>query len=122
MGKDEDKIRRLAAKRGQLLPDLVADAPELPAHLRAYLRAYNELDTCRKLGFGAVGPIPWTAIDRYAARHGYLGDDFDDLVYVLMRMDDAARRITQETKGKESQGGKPESVLKSHGTHRQQRR
>lgn len=120
MGKDEDKLSRLAAKRGQSAPDLVANAPDLPAHLRAYLRAYNELDTCRALGFGAVGPIPWTAIDCYAARHGYLGDDFDDLVYVLMRMDAAARKIAQETKGKESQGGKPQPVLKSHGAHRRQ--
>lgn len=100
----------------------MADAPELPAHLRAYLRAYNELDTCRPLGFGAVGPIPWTAIDAYGVRHGYEGDDFDDLVFAIRAMDTAALKLKRSLDAsKEGPGGKPQPVLKSHGAHRRQR-
>lgn len=100
---------------------MVASAPDLRPHLRAYLRAYNELDTCRGLGFGAVGPIPWLAIDRYGIRHGYRGDDFDDLVYVINSMDTAARKLQKSlSEGQEGPGGKPKPVLKSHGAHRRQ--
>lgn len=31
------------------------------------MEAFADLSTCRDLGMG-VGPIPWTAIDRYAER------------------------------------------------------
>lgn len=34
-----------------------------------------------------VGPIPWTALDAYAARHGFERDDYDLLAYVVSDMD-----------------------------------
>jgi hypothetical protein len=37
-----------------------------------------------------VGPIPWTAMDRYAARHAIDDpDDFDEFVELITAMDQA---------------------------------
>jgi hypothetical protein len=37
-----------------------------------------------------VGPIPWTALDRYASRHGVDDpDDFDEFVELITAMDQA---------------------------------
>jgi hypothetical protein len=33
------------------------------------------------------GPIPWTAIDRYAMRYGMDEDEFDFFKHVMMRVD-----------------------------------
>lgn len=50
--------------------------------------AWSQLDSDRPVGMG-VGRIPWTAIDRYAARHGVdEPDDFDELVELIRAMDD----------------------------------
>jgi hypothetical protein len=34
------------------------------------VQGFHELSTCRALGFGAVGPIPLTAMWQYVDRHG----------------------------------------------------
>lgn len=47
-----------------------------------------ELSTCRAIGM-AMGPIPWTAVERYADREGLVGDDYEQFV-VLVRMMDVA--------------------------------
>lgn len=36
---------------------------------------------------GGAGPIPWTAIDRWATRHGIEGDDFDRLARMVAALD-----------------------------------
>jgi len=33
--------------------------------------AYTRLSTERQLGYGCVGPIPWSAIDRWCDRYDY---------------------------------------------------
>ena len=35
----------------------------------------------------APGPIPWTAVDRYAERHGYSGEGFTYLLQMVRAMD-----------------------------------
>ena len=37
--------------------------------------AWNDLNSCRSIGMG-VGPIPWSAADRYAQAAGLDGDEF----------------------------------------------
>lgn len=37
---------------------------------------------------GGIGPIPWTAIDAYAFRHGYEGEGFDYLLKMVRALDD----------------------------------
>lgn len=66
-----------------------------------YYEAFTELSTCRLQGFG-VGPIPWTAIDRYGERHGFLGEGFEYLVRMVRALDDAFLAYSQK-KAKEDQ-------------------
>jgi hypothetical protein len=76
-----------AIRRRQPLPDVIANAPQLFPGLEMYYEAFTELSTCRSQGFG-VGPIPWTAIDRYGDRHGFLGEGFEYLVRMVRALDD----------------------------------
>lgn len=41
--------------------------------------AYQELATCKPLGFGAAGPIPWTAIHTYAEAHRLTWEEEEEL-------------------------------------------
>lgn len=52
----------------------------------------------------AVGPIPWDAIDRYAERHGFEGDDYEDLVDFVRAMDEVFLASERE-KAKKKPGG-----------------
>jgi hypothetical protein len=52
--------------------------------------AYDALSTTRQVGM-ALGPIPWTAVDRYAERYGLTGDAFERLAVWIRMMDHAAR-------------------------------
>jgi hypothetical protein len=59
---------------GETIPDL-ENKVEADDHLGFEWAAFAELSTERQMGMG-VGPIPWSAIDRYAERWGT--DDADD--------------------------------------------
>lgn len=76
----------------------MANAPEMREDLLPFWKAYEDLSTCR--GFagmsGVPTPIPWTAIDRYASRHGFVGDMFDDLVDITRAMDEEFRAHAME--------------------------
>lgn len=74
-------------RRRQSLPDVVANAPQLLYGLEVYYEAFTELSTCRSIGM-AMGPIPWSAINEYAARHGYVDQGFDYLVLMVRALDD----------------------------------
>jgi hypothetical protein len=69
------------------VPDLetrVAPAP----HLLFHWAAFAALSTDRQVGMG-IGPIPWTALDRYAERHGINDPDererFERLIRAMDR-------------------------------------
>lgn len=64
------------------------ERPEVPERLAYVWEAFWALTTCRSFGM-AVGPIPWTAIDRYVTVHGYEGDDYEEAVYLIRQMDAA---------------------------------
>ena len=68
-GPQEQKIAAAAEEAGIDLPGTIGDKPEVREDLVLYWEAYLDLNGCRQIGFGA-GPIPWTAIDTYARRHG----------------------------------------------------
>jgi hypothetical protein len=36
-----------------------------------------------------AGPIPWTAINEYAIRHHIQGEDFNELLEMIRKMDNA---------------------------------
>ncbi len=71
------------------MPDAIRDAPELLTGLENYFSAFWELGTCRPIGMGGAGYIPWTAIDQYARRKKYSDEEFDVLLYMVRKMDDA---------------------------------
>ena len=61
--------------------------PEVPEGWASFLNAYGELQTCRPLGFGGFGPIPWTAIARWADAHGLDADERQTLTRVIRALD-----------------------------------
>lgn len=67
-GKHEATLRRHQAK-GRPVPAL-DKKPVLEPHLVHVWHDFWFLDRSRPLGFGGVGPIPFEAMDRYAARFG----------------------------------------------------
>lgn len=61
----------------------------MPPHLQFHYVAFWELSTDRQIGFG-IGPLPWSAIDRYAGRFGIDDPDEFDRFKRLMRAMDRA--------------------------------
>lgn len=51
-----------------------------------YYRAWWDLDTERERG-DFPGPIPWSAIRRYASTLGYRGSDREHFIRVIRRVD-----------------------------------
>jgi hypothetical protein len=90
-GPHEAEVLRQAYRRGDPPPEVMANAPELQEDLIAFWRAYDELSTCRSFAgmSGVPTSIPWTAINDYALRHNFTGDEFDDLVEIVREVDDA---------------------------------
>lgn len=66
-----------------------------------------KLTTCRELGYGAEGPIPWTALRHYAEVYGYDGDEFEEFEYHVGALDVAYLVYRAETvKTKQAPDGK----------------
>lgn len=87
MGKDEKWLMQQARRQGTPLPERVANAPELWPGLELFLQAFMELTSCRGLGYGAIGPIPWIALQTYCDVHDLRGEQREDLFYFVQRMD-----------------------------------
>lgn len=72
-------------------PAFMLERPELWPHLVFHSEAFAALSTDRPLGaLGGVGAIPWTALDRYAARHGIDDPDEFERFQRLIRAQDRA--------------------------------
>lgn len=63
------------------------DRPQVRSGLLLYWQAFWDVSTCRRIGMEGASPVPWTAIDAWARRHGIAGDGFDRLVELIERMD-----------------------------------
>lgn len=77
-----------AIAKGRPLPDWYLDQPEIAPGDDFYLRAFNNLGTCRQIGM-SVGPIPWDRCIDYAERAGLEPDLIDAFVSVIRAMDAA---------------------------------
>lgn len=85
-----DKVEWLqdVAEEDGEAPRALVERPDLPAHLQFAWAAFSELKTDRSEGFGGPGPVPFSAIDRYAARHGLTEiDDFERFVTTIRMLD-----------------------------------
>ena len=71
----------------RLLPCVATRADPHP-HLLLEWEAFAQLSTDRPVGV-TRGAIPWTSIDRYAARHGIEAEDFDRFCRMIRAMDAA---------------------------------
>lgn len=108
-GQTEAKIRELAKKTGQRLPDKILNKPHLLIGLDFYWRAFWECASDRIIGM-AEGPIPWSSIDRWALRYEVEGEDFERLVFLIKAMDEVY--IEHRTK---SHKKKMDKAMKSKG-------
>ncbi len=105
-------------------PRAFADAPILEdAYQTNILAAFWKLSTCRNMGMG-VGPIPWTAIDSWAVRHGYDSDEieYETFIFLICEMDSVFLEYVKEENEKETARGKSRSIRKSNPAHRRRRR
>lgn len=76
--------------------------PDVEPHLIPIWDAYASLERDRHLTMGGPGPIPFTAIDRYASRYGIDDlDEFDRLRRLIMAMDAEYLKYVAELAKKE---------------------
>lgn len=81
---------------GEPLPEAYLNRPELRSHTLFFWDAFAALETDRQIGM-AEGPIPFSAIDRFARRYGITDLDSFDRFYRIMRaMDDEVRKARAE--------------------------
>ncbi len=85
-------------------PAKLEKKPTLPDHLQFTWRAYWALSSDRHIGM-AEGPIPWSAMDRYAIRYGIVSmDDFDFFTLLLKAMDTVYLEIRSKQMNKKAKG------------------
>jgi hypothetical protein len=70
------------------IPDSIAGAPQLRPGLEHYWDAFSDLTGERQLGFGAPGPIPWSAKMQWARYHRMSREETDVLLFLVDRMDE----------------------------------
>lgn len=86
------------------MPAAILARPALKRHLLPIWDAFHALAGDRQIGMG-VGPIPFVAIDRYAARFGIAGRDEFARFHALISAMDAAHQKHLAEKLKETPGG-----------------
>lgn len=67
---DADTIARAALQSGHAIPERIANAPKLLPGNLLFFMAFSDLDTERAPGHLMPGPIPWSAVERYARLRG----------------------------------------------------
>jgi hypothetical protein len=87
-GPVEKAIIEQCRREKRELPERIKNAPELQLGLELYYGAFLELSSCRSVGFGAEGPIPWTAVNQWARAHQLSEEQEEDLLYHIERMDE----------------------------------
>lgn len=92
-GKYEEQIRKVAAQRGD--PNPFPDKPVLSSAFYFYWVAFQDLNSVRTAGF-SIGPIPWTAVDRYAHRHELSNEEFDLLWAIISHVDNTYLGLLNE--------------------------
>ncbi len=68
------------------LPSRIQNAPELWLGSELFYMAFLDLTSCRQIGT-ALGPIPLLSILEYCVFHGIVGEQQDDLVWFVQRLD-----------------------------------
>lgn len=87
------------------LPEFLENVPEVELGNELYLRAFMELSSCRELGFGMEGPIPWNQIRDWCAFHDITGETRDDLFHLVKVLDLAFLRFSRNKARDAGKGG-----------------
>lgn len=89
------------------MPRALQDRPTIEERHQHLWQAFWLLNSDRGMSFGGPLPIPFSSLDRYAARYGIADiDEFEQLVDVIGTMDSAylewaqtdARKVTDAAK------------------------
>ena len=83
-------------KRGDPVP-WWDDRPQPFEDLEWILAAYDDLATCKSVGFGE-GPIPWDAVDRWCSRYGLTLEEQEELLIYLRTIDAEMSKPDPKTK------------------------
>jgi len=73
-------------KFGMPLPNAIQNAPELFLGLELHYTGFLDLTSCRSVGMG-LGPIPLLSILEYCLIKGIEGEQQDDFVWFVQRLD-----------------------------------
>jgi len=126
-GANARKIIDAAREKGTPVPKSIIEAPipEDEYQIRVF-SAFERLSTCRQVVMGAVGPIPWSAIDHYAQRMGIVDDEiaYEDFVAIVQELDEtflAKRGKEIEQERKKAANGNPGQVRRPHPRSRRRR-
>lgn len=77
-----------AIAKGRKLPDWYLDAPQEDSDTDFYLRAFDDLNTCRTT-IDPIGYIPWDKISEYGIFHGLDNDMLRSFITIIRVMDNA---------------------------------
>ncbi len=89
------KIAQAAIDAGEEIPD-TAVPPDLDAGLETYVSHFWELSTDRSIGFGCLGPIPWTSVDRYARQWCTTDVEYEDFLFFIRKLDTVFLELKNE--------------------------
>jgi hypothetical protein len=90
-----------------LIDDILAKEPELCVAGQVLRGAWDDLETCRQIGY-SLGPIPWDVVSDWCQRHQLDHDVSLMVIHVIRYLDvSEARRRESERKVKapRSKGG-----------------
>lgn len=89
MAIDYEKEKRIideCNRLGEKIPDRIANRPVIEQYMMFYIDAFFELTTERQIGF-VEGPIPLSAIHRYADRLEMNSEERIDFHLFITRLD-----------------------------------
>lgn len=64
----------------------MAEEPEYDEVIAWIVKAWGELGTCRQIGM-AVGPIPWTAIEKWCEFHEFDRAEAMQIMWIIAKLD-----------------------------------
>jgi hypothetical protein len=88
-GPTEKTIIEQCIRQRMPLPDRIKNAPSLNLGLDLFYLAFLELNSCRALGYGSEGPVPWLAIKDFCAFYNIVDEQCEDLFFHVQRLDQA---------------------------------
>lgn len=71
---------------GMPIPERIQNAPELELGTELFYLGFLDLTSMRQIGMG-MGPIPFLSMVEYCIIHGIDGDQREDFLWIVSRLD-----------------------------------